>query len=41
MLIDTHCHLFYDDLKNDLPGVLDRAHDLGLPIILQEEIDKC
>ena len=30
MLIDTHCHLFYDDLKNDLSGVLDRAHDLGL-----------
>ena len=30
MLIDTHCHLFYDALKNDLPGVLDRAHDLGV-----------
>jgi TatD DNase family protein len=30
MLIDTHCHLFYDDLKNDLPGVLDRAHDMGV-----------
>ncbi len=30
MLIDTHCHLFYDDLKNDLLGVLDRAHDLGV-----------
>ena len=30
MLIDTHCHLFYDDLKNDLPGVLDRAHGLGV-----------
>jgi len=30
MLIDTHCHLFYDDLKNDLSGVLDRAHDLGV-----------
>ena len=30
MLTDTHCHLFYDDLKNDLPGVLDRARDLGV-----------
>ena len=30
MLIDTHCHLFYDDLKNDLSGVLDRVHDLGV-----------
>jgi len=29
-LIDTHCHLFYEDLKNDLKGVLDRAHDLGV-----------
>ena len=30
MLIDTHCHLFYDDLKNDLSGVLDRAYSLGV-----------
>ena len=30
MLIDTHCHLFYDDLKNDLPGVLDRARGMGV-----------
>ena len=30
MLIDTHCHLFYDDLKNDLPGVLERANELGV-----------
>ena len=29
-LIDTHCHLFYDDLKNDLPAVLDRAAELGV-----------
>ena len=30
MLTDTHCHLFYDDLKNDLKGVLDRANKLGV-----------
>jgi len=30
LLIDTHCHLFYDDLKNDLPGVLERANELGV-----------
>ena len=30
MLTDTHCHLFYDDLKNDLKGVLDRANQLGV-----------
>lgn len=30
MLTDTHCHLFYDDLKNDLPAVLNRANELGV-----------
>lgn len=29
-LIDTHCHLFYDDLKNDLSAVLDRAAELDV-----------
>ena len=30
MLIDTHCHLFFDELKEDLSGVLKRAADLGV-----------
>tara|TARA_Y100001934_G_C12372071_1_gene786946 strand:- start:1197 stop:1952 length:756 start_codon:yes stop_codon:yes gene_type:complete len=30
MLTDTHCHLFYDELKNDLPGVLERARKQGV-----------
>ncbi len=30
MLIDTHCHLYYEDLKNDLDGVLSRAEALGV-----------
>ena len=25
MLVDTHCHLFFDELKKDLDGVLSRA----------------
>ncbi len=29
-LIDTHCHLFYENLKNDLDGVLFRAAELGV-----------
>lgn len=29
-LIDTHCHLFYKDLKNDLDNVLNRANELGV-----------
>ena len=30
MLTDTHCHLFYDELENNLHAVLQRAHDLGV-----------
>ncbi|MBC8345769.1 MAG: TatD family hydrolase [Candidatus Marinimicrobia bacterium] len=30
MLIDTHCHLYYEELKNDIKGVLKRAHDLDV-----------
>ena len=30
MLTDTHCHLFYEDLKNDINGVLKRANDLDV-----------
>ena len=30
MLTDTHCHLFYEQIKNDLDAVLARAKDLGV-----------
>ncbi len=30
MLTDTHCHLYYDELKSDLQGVLNRANKLGV-----------
>jgi len=30
MLIDTHCHLFFDELKEDLSSLLKRAADLGV-----------
>ena len=30
MLTDTHCHLFYKDLKNDIIEVLNRAEKLGV-----------
>ena len=30
MLIDTHCHLFFDELKEDLNSILKRAADLGV-----------
>ncbi len=30
MLTDTHCHLFYPDLKTDIENVLQRANALGV-----------
>ena len=30
MLTDTHCHLFYDNLKNDLENVLSRANEMNV-----------
>ncbi len=29
-LIDSHCHLFYDQLKEDIHGVFDRANELDV-----------
>ncbi len=30
MFIDSHCHLFYEDYKNDLEAVIARANDAGV-----------
>jgi TatD DNase family protein len=30
MLTDTHCHLFYDEIKKDIVNVLNRAEKLGV-----------
>ena len=30
MIVDTHCHLYFEELDNDLDGVLSRANDLGV-----------
>jgi len=30
MLTDTHCHLFYEQIKNDIDSVLERAKKLGV-----------
>ena len=30
MFIDSHCHLFYDDFKNDIADVIARANDVGV-----------
>ena len=30
MWIDTHCHLFYDEINNDIDNILERADNLGV-----------
>ena len=30
MLTDTHCHLFYKDIKNNLTDIIHRANSLGV-----------
>ena len=30
MLTDTHCHLFYKDIKNNLTDIIHRANNLGV-----------
>jgi len=30
MLTDTHCHLYYDEIKKDIANVLSRAEKLGV-----------
>tara|TARA_B100001250_G_scaffold401420_1_gene413281 strand:+ start:771 stop:1526 length:756 start_codon:yes stop_codon:yes gene_type:complete len=46
MLTDTHCHLYFEDLKKDLQGVFDRANKLGVsrficPATNMEDVDQC
>tara|TARA_S200000501_G_scaffold67635_3_gene59191 strand:+ start:8515 stop:9285 length:771 start_codon:yes stop_codon:yes gene_type:complete len=30
MLIDTHCHLYFKELKKDIPGIIKRAKKMGV-----------
>ena len=30
MLVDTHCHLYFEGIRNDIDNVLDRANSLGV-----------
>ena len=46
MLTDTHCHLYFEDLKKDLQGVFDRANKLGVsrficPATNMEDVHQC
>lgn len=39
MLIDTHSHIHFDEFREELPAVLDRAHDAGVAKILCVGVD--
>ena len=30
MLTDSHCHLFYDEIQNDIENIFDRSKQLGV-----------
>ena len=40
ILIDTHCHLYVDEFKNDVAEVLQRAQSLGVSKFYLPAIDK-
>lgn len=39
-MIDTHCHLYYDDFKPDLPEVISRARACGVEKIITIAVDR-
>ena len=39
-MIDTHCHLFWNDFKDDLPEVMKRAREAGVDRAITIAIDK-
>jgi len=39
-LIDTHAHLFTDEFKNDIDGVVARAKEAGVEKVLLPNIDE-
>jgi len=39
MLVDTHCHLYLDDFKNDIDTVINRAEAEGVQKFYLPAID--
>ena len=38
-LIDTHCHVYDDAFREDLPDVIERARQAGLDLLLLPNIN--
>jgi TatD DNase family protein len=39
-LVDTHCHLYLEEFKNDLPAYMQRAENAGVKSIYMPSLDK-
>ena len=39
MIIDTHAHLYYEEVLSDLDGVLERAQNIGITKIIVPAVD--
>ena len=38
-MIDTHCHLYYKDFKDDIEEVIDRALNAGIEKMIIPSVD--
>ncbi len=39
MIVDTHCHLYYDDLINNIPDILAKSEETGIDKIIVPAVD--
>lgn len=39
MIVDTHCHLYYDDLINNIPDILAKSGETGIDKIIVPAVD--
>ncbi len=39
-IIDTHCHLYSENLKSDMPNIMERRQDKGVSKIFMPNVDK-
>jgi len=39
MITDTHCHIYYDEIKSDIENFLKRAEETGIKKIIVPAVD--